>query len=1020
MQALWLRRHRNSILFLLALLILGGCFSIYKMPVALFPSIEFPRIVVTVDSGDRPVGRMINEVTRPLEFALRGVPDVLGIRSSSDRGSAELSLNFNWGSNMDLKLLQVQSAINQVLTSLPAGTTFSAQRMSPNVFPVFGLALTSATRNLVDITSFAQFQLLPLLSTVPGVAQVQLLGGQHPEFQILIDPLKLREIGLTLDDVRQALAANTTTTAVGKIEDYYRLYLILTDTHLTQAQDIANTILRSGKNGIVELGEIAEIIKGTTPQWTKVTANGHDAVLMNIMQQPNANTVNLVQSINSQLAEFKNQIPSDIQIKTYYDQSQLIINSAHSVRDAIVIGAILAGLVLLFFLRNLRMTIIIAAILPCVLATTSLILFLFNMSFNIMTLGGMAAAVGLIIDDCVVMLEHLMRRISESNQEGEGIITIASFQMLRPLAGSSLATIIIFLPLAFITGVTGSFFKSLALTMGSALIISFIFAFFVVPLLGELFIHRKSAQKIEVPNSFLVLVLNLYHKTGAALIDHSRWLLSIIGMVIIIGALAYTQVPSGFMPHMDEGGFILDYSTPPGTSLTETDRLLHQVEKIIVSLPEVDSYSRRTGLQLGGGLTEANSGDFFIHLTSHRRNIENVMSDLRRKINTHVPSLKIETAQLMEDMIGDLTAVPQPIEIKIFGDNQLQLQNMAELIAKKLQSIRGIVEIKNGIVISGDTININIDRVKAALYNLDASMITQQIQTQLMGSIIGGIQSDQRLVNIRIWTSPKLRNRLQQLHELLLRSTNGHYVALDEVATIDIHPGDTEIVRENLQSMLAVTARIEGRDMGSAMKDVKNKIGNLTLPRGLYIKYGGLYAEQQKSFLDLLLVFFSALLLVTMLLLFLYENLTIVFSILSTIFLALSGTFLGLWLTGTELNISAMMGLTMIIGIVAEIAIFYFAEFITYSRGGKNELIQAGQMRMRPILMTSIIAILALLPLALGIGAGSAMQTPLAIAIISGLVWAVPLVLLIMPGIYLLLNNQMLRFRSALQRPNQK
>ena len=799
MIGIWLQRHRISLLFLLILLTVSGLYTSLKLPIALFPSLSFPRILVTVDSGDRPVDRMVIDITNPLEQTLNTVPGIQNLRSTSSRGSADFSVNFNWGSDMVLALLQVQAAINQILPNLPAGTTFNAERMDPTVFPMLGLAITSEHRDLINLRDFVYFQLRPLLSTVPGVARLEILGGQQAEFQVLIDPIKLRAKNLTFNDVSKALAASNVVAAVGRIEDYYRLYLILSDTRSHQIEDIKHTILSSGSNGIVVLNDVAQIISASTPQWTRITANSHDAVLLNVIQQASANTISIAQDITKKLAAFKKQIPNDIQIKPYYDQSQLVINSAVSVRDSIIIGAILAAIILLLFLRNLRMTFIFAMILLCVLATNVLLLHLLHMSFNIMTLGGMAAAVGLIIDDGVVMLEHIMRRLSENFQGAatHGPVLSAAMQMLRPLTGSSLATIIIFLPLAFIGGVTGGFFKALALTMAGSLIISFFFVFLAVPLLGEILLKPSDAQQMESTGPFLKQMHQRYQQTMHNFLQSSKWLIAGIIMLIVAGSIAYSQIGSGFIPHMDEGGFILDYIAPPGTSLAETDRLLRQVEKLITAIPEVDSYSRRTGSQLGGGLTETNKGDFFIHLKKPpRRNIDSIMAELRKRVEAYVPGLEVETAQLMEDIIGDLTAIPQPIEIKIFADDQKILQETAKQIAKQLESVSGVVEIKNGIVISGDAINIEIDRVKAALLGLDPETATLQIQTQLSGNVVSYLQTAEKSIGIRIWTPENLRYRIQQLQNLPLRTANGHFISLRSIAKINIQEGQTEIVRK--------------------------------------------------------------------------------------------------------------------------------------------------------------------------------------------------------------------------------
>lgn len=1011
----WLLRHRRSILFSLLLLALGGTLAALRLPVALFPDIAFPRIVVSADAGDRPASRMVLEVTQVLEQAIRGVPGVKDVRSTTSRGAAEVSVTFNWGQDMPLALLQVQSAINQKLPTLPTGTVLRARRMDPTVFPVMGLALTSSRRDLSSLHDFAFFQLRPILSSIPGVARVEILGGRQTEYEVLLDPARLQALQLGPNDVTRALAASNVVAASGRLEDYYRLYLVMSDTRLRTLDDIRHTVLRSGPQGIVTLEDVAEVRSGVAPVWNRVTANGSDAVLVNILQQPGANTVDIARLSRQRLAAFKGQIPADIRIKPYYDQSQLVTASALSVRDAILVGALLASVILLLFLRNIRLTLIIALVLPGVLSATVLLLYVLHMSFNIMTLGGMAAAVGLVVDDAVVMLEHIMRRLHESREDDTAhpSVLTSAMEMSRPLLGSSLATIVIFLPLAFLSGVTGGFFKALALTMAATLIISFIVAFLAVPLLADRFLRRQDISKSERIGP----VMGRMHRGYAGLMNSMLARPMLIFLVIILlggmAYLSYRNVGSGFMPKMDEGGFILDYKAPPGTSLAETDRLLQQVEKLIQALPEVDSYSRRTGLQLGGGLTESNEGDFFIRLKAPpRRNIEAVMSDLRQRVESKVPGLKIETAQLMEDLIGDLTAVPQPIEVKLFGDSDAQLMTLAPRVAAQLSAIPGVVEVNNGIVIAGDALDVHIDPVRASLEGLDPAAVTRQIQTELGGTLASHVQSESKMIGVRVWIPGSLRTRVQQMQTLPLRAPDGHYLPLSRIADIQTVQGQAQIVRENFKPMVAVTARIEGRDMGSTMRDVQAKLGRLPLAPGTYMAYGGLYKQQQKSFSDLRLVLLSAILLVTLLLLFIYERFSIVLSILFTTLLALSGVFLGLWLTGTELNISAMMGMTMIVGIVTEVAIFYFAELDPQALHSKEDLIDAGRMRMRPIFMTSIIAILALLPLALGIGTGSAMQTPLAIAIISGLLLAVPLVLVLLPMLYMLLQKTSMAWKK--------
>lgn len=1002
----WLQLHRRSLLFLLLILVLGGMLAAWNLPVGLFPNIDFPRIVVNVDAGDRPVDRMVVEVTQPLEKALRAVPEVQGIRTASTRGSADLSVSFAWGTNMVTALLQVQAAVNQSLPGLPGGTHFLARRMDPTVFPMLGLALTSKKTDLVSLRDFAYYRLRPRLTAIENVASVEVLGGRQAEYQVIVNPAKLQAMDLTLADVAQALTASNILTAVGRLEDHYRLYLTLSDTRLHNLEEIKHTILRNGANGAVDLADVAEIRAGQLPEWTRVSANGHDAVLVNILQQRGANTLQIAKDVKTALSSFAKQIPPDTDIRVYYDQSELVAAAASSVRDAILIGALLAAVVLFAFLRTWRITLVVAIILPSVLVSTMLLLHASSQSFNIMTLGGMAAAVGLIVDDTVVMLEHIMRRLTESVQSGYDTVLDGAMEMARPLWGSSLATLVVFLPLAFLGGIAGGFFKALALTMAASLAISFVVAMLVVPLLADVLLSRKSAEKLETVGPVMSRLRHYYGRFMARLLGHPLWALPVMLIFMALGYLAYANLGSGFMPKMDEGGFILDYKSPPGTSLTETDRILRQVEAVIEKTPEVNSYSRRTGLALGGSLTEANEGDFFIHLKpTPRRDIEAVMAEIRASVETQVPGLRIETAQLMEDLIGDLTAVPQPIEVKLFGDDSSVLRKMAPQVADRLQKISGVVEVFNGIRIAGDAVEIRVDRVRAAIEGMDPDNVTRQLQDMVGGNVASQIQVGEKLVGLRVWVDQDLRDRIPALQNLRLRAPDGHYLPLKRIAEISIAEGQAQELRENLKPMVAVTGRIEGRDLGSTMRDVRQALSSLSLPNGVYIEYGGLYKEQQQSFRDLTVVFLSAVLLVAALLLYLYEDTAVVLSIVITALISLSGVFCGLWLTGVELNISSMMGMTMVIGMVTEIAIFYFSE-LKHRDHSNGDPIEAGKLRMRPILMSSIIAILALMPLALGLGAGSAMQKPLAVAIISGLVVAVPLILLLMPALYALLDKK--------------
>lgn len=1013
-----MQRHARSIWLSVLLVTLAGLVAATRLPVTLFPHIDYPRVVVSIDAGERDAEQMAADITRPSEIALRAIPGVTQIRSTTSRGSAEVALTFDWGDDMVAATNATQGALATILPDLPAGTRFSVRRSDPTIFPVLGISLTSDKRDGVALAQIAQLKLRPVLSTVSGVAGVDVLGGASQEVEVEVDPARLQALGMTMTDVTAALASANTVAAVGKIEDRHRLYLALVEDRLTNEADIAGIPVRAGAAagaGVATLGQIATIRRAPAPVWTKVTSNGANAVLVNIRQTPTADAVKLVREVQARLKDVA--LPDDVKVIPFYDQSELVTGAANAVRDAILLGAVLAGLVLFLFLRSWRLMVITAALLPAVLAATCLILYALHMSFNMMTLGGMAAAVGLVVDDAVVMLEHLMRRLQEAepDESDRPSMLAAAREMARPLFGSTMATIVVFVPLAFITGVTGGFFKALAVTMVAALAVSLLYARFALPIVAEKWLTIKDAEAADKAEKFTGPMADRYGRIVTRAFARPGLVAAVVAVLMIsAGGFAWTHLESGFMPVMDEGGFILDYKAKPGASLTDTDRLLRQVEKIIQATPEVSSYSRRTGLQLGGGLTEADEGDMFIRLKGgSRRDIEEVMAEVRQKIETQVPGLQIETAQLMEDLIGDLTAVPQPIEVKLFGDDPGQLEDSAGKVVKAMGTIDGVVEVASGLRVAGDGIIIKVDRAAAIMAGLDPDLVAKQVETQIGGTVATQILSGEQVIDVRVRLPQDLRQRTDALGALTVRAADGRSVTLRSIASISIAAGQRQITREDLAPFIPVTARLEGKDLGTAMKEVKAAVAGLHLPPSVRVDYGGLYRQQQQSFTDLTTVFVAALLLSALLLTLLFETWAFTAAVIATVLLSTTAVFFGLWLTGTELDISALMGLTMVVGMITELAIFYLAELTPGAPVDAAALLHAGKARIRPIVMSALIAILTLAPLALGVGRGSGLQRPLATAIIFGLAIGAPLVLAMLPALVLVFGRRWRRGDAA-------
>ena len=945
-------------------------------------------------------------VTRPVEEAVRATPGVLNVRSRTTRGSSQISIDFGWGRDMVAATLNVDSAVAKVLPDLPAGTRYDVRRMDPTVFPIISYALLSNNLSPVALRDLAQYRIVPLLSAIPGLARVAVQGGEQREIEVEADPHKLGFYDLGFNDVMIALAAANVLQAVGKLEDHDKLYLVVSNQTLVTLEEIRNVVIRADTAGVVRLRDLATVKDGFVPRWIRVVEDGNPAVLFNVYEQPDGNAVQIAAGVKAALSGFK--LPPGVVLKNWYDQSELVVQSATSVRDAVLIGLALSGLVVLISLRNLRLTLIALIVVPATLATTILLLGVLKLTFNIMTLGGIAAAVGLVIDDAIVMVEHIARRAAPRPEGARGdkptgktAVMAAAREFMTPLTGSSLATLIVFIPLSFLSGVTGAFSKALSVTMGCALIISYLMTAFVVPVLARSIVDF-SRLKPETSER-----KSLFARAHNVLLDgFLRFPLTaflVLAPAVAVGFYAAGHVATGFMPPVDEGGFVFDYYTKPGTSLTETGREIAQVEAIIKSMPEFGTFSRRLGTELGGGLGESYHGDFFVRLKpDHARSTPDVMAAVTAEVAAKVPGVETETAQLMEDLIGDLTAAPQPIEIKLTGAAPAVLNADAEKVAAAIKSVAEVTGVKSGVYLAGDALDIAVDPVKVAIEGATVDLVTQAVATAKTGIVATQTVETNKAIGIRV-VAPDSRNlTTSDLEAIPIRAPDGHMFPLSRVASIVPISGQPQIGSENLQPMVAVTGRIEGRGLGAAIADVKQVLAKPgLLSAGVGYTLGGLYQQQQIAFYGLAQVFVAALIAELVLLLFLYERFWLPIIILGCSLLSTTAVFTGLWLSGVDLNITALMGMTMVIGISTEMAIFYVSEYaeLAHAIPPRQALREASRNRLRPITMTTLAALLTLAPLALAIGQGSAIQQPLAIAIISGLLLQFPLVLLIMPAL---------------------
>ena len=1013
----WTARYLKSIIFIIAALAAFGVYLVFTIPIAVFPATNFPRIVVGIDNGVMPIEQMQVTVTRPIEQAVNSVPGLDHVVSITSRGQAEVDLFFTWSVDMFRTLQYVNAAVAGIQPTLPPTATLTVNRLTFAAFPIIGYSLTSSSVSETRLWELATYNLKPQLNRLPGVSMVIIQGGQEPEFHIEPDPGKLVQSQITVPNLVDAFSKSNLIDSPGFIQQNHQLVLALVNGQATSVADIGNMIAKTTASGTpIHIKDVATVKPAVKPVYTIVTANSKPAVLLNIFRQPDSNTVAVADQVHNQMERLKRSLPPGVNVSTFYDQSELVSASIRSVRDAIVIGLILAATILVLFLRDWGTSIIAAMVIPATIAITFIALRLLGESFNLMTLGGLAAAVGLIIDDAIVVVENIVMH-RDSGQTRSQAIRSALAEIRKPLVGSTVTPIVVFLPLVSITGVTGTFFRALAITVAVALLTSLALALTWTPALSHLLVRSRAKHSEETEAGaagFMGRITRLYERLIKAALAHPFSLAALCCLLIVVSFFCYKALGSDLLPAMDEGGFVLDYLMPAGSALADTNRVLIGVENILHSIPEVDSTSRRTGLQLGlATVTEANTGDISVKLKSKRsRGVQEVIAEVRDKVNRAYPQLDTDFIQILQDQIGDLTSSPEPIQIKLFSENINLLKQWAPKVADAIKTIPAVKDLKNGIdnTVSGPAITFNVNQTAAARagftpqeLELDTSAIMDG-EPALIPIVMNG-----RAYKMRVRFPESTRASLESIRNTLLISGTGRVATLGSLASIQENPGQLEILRENLQRYVAVTARLEGMSLGTGVSLVQQKVAALHLPSAIRVVYGGLYAEQQRSFHDLLFVLGAAIILVFIVLLIEFGSFAAPFAILSSALLSTSGVFLALFVTGTTFNLSSFMGLIMVIGIVAKNGILLLDADQKYRAEGstpRDAMIHAGERRLRPIMMTALAAIAGMIPLALALGAGSQMLQPLAIAVIGGIVASMLLSLIVTPTVHYLLARK--------------
>jgi CzcA family heavy metal efflux pump len=1016
--AQFVEAHGRALILVILSVALAGAILSFQIPISIFPQTDFPRIVILADNGIAPVNVQMLTVTRPIEEAVRLVPGITTVRSVTGRGSTEISVFFRWDVDILNALHLVQGRIAQITPGLPPDTRFYINRLTFSVFPMIGFSVTSASRPLTELWELAYYNLAPRLYRLPGVAETRIVGGRPPEYHVLVEPKKLNGYNLPLTKVVDAIRNNNTIASAGMLQENYHLYLTTVTGLMERKEQIEDTVVDVIKGTPVLVKDLASVERGERPVYNIVTANGRPAVLVNVLQQPDGNAVEIADAVNRELAAIRKTLPADVQLSTYYDQSILVRDSISGVVESVAIGLGLSVLVLMGFLKNWRSTLVAAVVIPIAVSVAVVFMRLFHMSFNLMTLGGIAACIGVVIDDAIVMVENISVHLSMGQAPGEASRS-AIVELTPALIGSTLTPIMVFAPLVFLGGITAVFFRALALTLVTALLASLVLAIVFTPVLAGWLLRRPAGpaetdlERAEQAGEGRILRAGTarYEAALAWSLDHRKLVMGAAALVLLLTGLVYWRLGSGFLPEMDEGAFVLDYIMPPGTSLQESDRVLRHIEQFLRETPEIESYSRRTGARLALAIAEPNTGDFLVKLRKKRdRSLEEVTSELRRKVTGSEPAIEVEFPHILEDLVGDLAWSPQPIEIKVAHNDERVYKQVAHRIEEWLPKVKGVVDIVNQTIVIGPAVNFRVDPEKAERAGFGVNDIAGLESTILDGQLASNMIRGDRQIGIRVRYPARYRSSIEELEKLLITSPTGATVPLESVAHVEMQGGQTEIRRENLRNMSAVTARLEGRDLGSAMNEIRDRLfREVQLPPGTDIEFGGLYQIQRESFLGLTQVLLGSILLIFIILVFEFRSFSHPIAILAATILCMSGSMFALYVTGSTLNISSFMGAIMVVGIVHKNGILMLDSEQHFSAGGFNlrdAIFHAGRRRLRPILMTAMATIFGMLPLAIGVGSGAQLLQPLAIAVIGGVAVSMVLSLLVTPVLFFMLRER--------------
>ncbi len=990
-----LRKHALVVWLFTAMAVAAGAYAAYRMPSGIYPDVEFPRIVIVARSGGATPDVFLTSVTRPLEQALTQVLGLERIRSKTIRGATEISLQFEPSTDMWRALQMVDSRVAGARGALPADAEIIVERVTTGSFPVvtFNVAGHVDPRELREL---ADFVLRPSLAAVPGAGRIETLGGDVREIEVVLRPESLASLRMSPFDVAERVRTSMGLNAVGRVDRDRQSVTVVHNAQPKTLDDIrAMPIATTPAGGITTVGDIAEVLDGAEDRTLRIGGPHGETVSVSVARMPGASTTDVVRDAIVRAHELSTRLPHGITIEPVYDQAALVEESIASVRDAIMLGLLLCVVLIGAFLRDLRAGAIAAVSVPLTLVVSCAFMRLAHQSINLMSLGGMAVGVGLVVDDTIVVIEAILVRRDEGRTPWDAAFA-GTRDLARAVIGTTVTTAVVFVPLAFLDGLVGDFFRTLAFTLVSAVLVSLVVALVLVPLAAGRFLRAR----VPTPEA---ASKKRYEKALRVVVGRPALAALTAVLLLVGGGLVARNVQRGFLPTMDEGAFVLDYFLPAGTSLDATESYARKIEDELAHVPEVATFTRRTGAEMGpAAATLANRGDVMVRLKprhQRQRSAEAVIADVRDRLHGTVPEVRTEFVQVLQDVINDLAGSPRPIEVKFFGTNYEKLEATAAALAVDLESVPGLVDLYAGTERESPEVHFEAKRDETARLGATQDDVSAQLQTAMRGTRVGWIRRDDRLVNVRARYADATRFDAAEALDLPFIA-QGHVTSFRAVSSTTYRTAASQRMHEAMQPVVILTADHEGRDLGSVADDVAAVVARAKIAPDIRVELGGQLAGERQTTRQLLLVAAAAAFLVSAVLALQFRRFRLALLVLAAVPIAVVGAACTLVVFGTPLNASSLMGCVLLVGLVVKNGVLLLEEAERLADEGleaTDAVVQAGGRRFRPVLMTTLATLAGLLPLALGIGAGSELQRPLAIAVIGGLVSSTLATLFLLP-----------------------